>query len=130
MSKSYPKFLPLCRGLKLRRRDLLADGREVLVAEMEVGYKALRETFTSRVTLDRPNCEILVEYIEGPFRHLENRWHFGEAGPDSCKVEFDIAYEFKNRTLALLVGGVFEAAFRKFAEAFESRADLVYGQAG
>jgi coenzyme Q-binding protein COQ10 len=127
--ESYPKFLPLCRDLKVRRRNLLADGREVLVAEMEVGYKAMRETFTSQVTLDRPDFEILVEYIDGPFRHLENRWHFSEVGPDSCKIEFDIAYEFRSRTLALLVGGLFEAAFRKFAEAFESRADLVYGHA-
>jgi coenzyme Q-binding protein COQ10 len=128
--ESYPKFLPLCRDLKVRRRSRMPDGREVLVADMEVGYKAIRETFTSRVTLDRPNFEILVEYIDGPFHHLENRWHFSEVGPDSCKIEFDIAYEFKSRTLALLVGGLFEAAFRKFAEAFESRADVVYGQAG
>jgi len=127
--ESYPKFVPLCRDLKVRRRSLMQDGREVLVADMEVGYKALRETFTSRATLDRANFEILVEYINGPFRHLENRWHFSEVGPDSCKIEFDIAYEFRNRALALLVGGVFEAAFRKFAEAFESRADLVYGHA-
>lgn len=125
--ESYPKFLPLCRALKVRRRDLTPEGREVLVADMEVGYKAIRETFTSRVTLDRANSEILVEYIDGPFRHLENRWHFSEVGPDSCKVEFDIAYEFRSRALALLVGGLFETAFRKFAEAFESRADLVYG---
>jgi coenzyme Q-binding protein COQ10 len=128
--ESYPKFLPLCRALKVRRRSPLPDGREVLVADMEVGYKAIHESFTSRVTLDRGRLEILVEYINGPFRHLENRWHFGEITPDSCKVEFDIAYEFKSRTLALLVGGIFEAAFRRFAEAFESRADLVYGHAG
>ncbi len=127
--ESYPKFLPLCRDLKVRSRSTLADGREVLVADMEVGYKAIRESFTSRVTLDRGNSEILVEYISGPFRHLENRWHFTELGPESSKIDFDIAYEFKSRTLALLVGGMFEAAFRKFAEAFESRADLVYGHA-
>jgi coenzyme Q-binding protein COQ10 len=127
--ESYPKFLPLCRDLKVRRRSLAPDGREVLVADMEVGYKAIHETFTSRVTLDRANLEIGVEYISGPFRHLENHWHFSEIWPESCKVEFDIAYEFKSRTLALLTGGVFDAAFRKFAEAFESRADLVYGPA-
>lgn len=128
--ESYPKFLPLCRDLKVRRRSLLPDGREVLVAEMEVGYRAIRERFTSRVTLDRESREILVEYISGPFRHLENRWQFNEVGHESSDVEFDIAYEFKSRAFALLVGGIFEAAFRRFAEAFESRADLVYGGAG
>ena len=127
--ESYPKFLPLCRALKVRRRVLLSDGREELIADMQVGYKALRESFTSRVSLDPGKREIIVEYISGPFRHLENDWHFIEIGPDSCRIEFDIAYEFKNRALALVVGGMFEAAFRKFAAAFESRADLVYGQA-
>ncbi len=126
--ESYPKFLPLCRNLKVRRRSVADDGREVLVADMEVGYKAIRECFTSRVTLDPANLEILVEYIDGPFKHLENRWHFSEIGPQSSKIAFDIAYEFRSRTLALVVGGMFESAFRKFAEAFESRADFVYGR--
>ena len=126
--ESYPKFLPLCRALKVERRETLPDGRSLLVAEMEVGYKAIRERFTSRVTCDSEKLEILVEYIDGPFRQLENLWHFVPQGERSCKVEFDISYEFKSRTLAMLVGGMFEAAFRKFAEAFESRADLVYGR--
>jgi coenzyme Q-binding protein COQ10 len=125
--ESYPKFLPLCRDLKVRERSRLPDGREMLVADMQVGYKAIHESFMSRVTLDWVKREILVEYISGPFRHLENRWNFSEIGQDSCKVEFDIAYEFKSRAFALLVGGMFDAAFRRFAEAFESRADLVYG---
>jgi len=128
--EAYPNFLPLCRALTVRERSILPDGRTLFVADMEVGYKAIRERFTSRVTCDPEKLEILVEYIDGPFRHLENRWHFIERGERSCKVEFDISYEFKNRALALLVGGMFETAFRKFAEAFENRADLVYGRAG
>ena len=80
----------------------------------------------ARVTCDESTLEILVEYIDGPFRHLENRWHFVPQSERSCKIEFDIAYEFKSRALAMLVGGMFETAFRKFAAAFESRADLVY----
>ena len=126
--EAYPKFLPLCRALTVQRRETLPGGRFLLVAEMEVGYKAIRERFTSRVTCDPEKLEILVEYIDGPFRQLENRWHFTAQGERSCKVEFDISYEFKSRTLAVLVGGVFETAFRKFAEAFETRADLVYGR--
>ncbi len=105
-------------------------GGKVLIADMEVGYKAIRETFTSRVTCDPARLEILVEYVDGPFKHLENRWRFIETAPNSCIVEFDIAYEFRNRALALLVGGVFDTAFRKFAEAFEARANVVYGGAG
>jgi coenzyme Q-binding protein COQ10 len=126
--EAYPKFVPLCQALTVQRRETLPDGRFVLVAQMEVGYKAIRERFTSRVTCDPGSLEILVEYIDGPFRHLENRWHFVEQAERSCKVEFDIAYEFKNRAFAVLLGSMFETAFRKFAAAFESRADLVYGR--
>lgn len=126
--EAYPKFLPLCQTLSVQRRETLADGRTVLVAEMQVGYKAIRERFTSRVTCDASKLEILVEYIDGPFRHLENRWHFIAQSERSSEVEFDIAYEFKSRALALLVGGMFETAFRKFASAFETRADFVYGR--
>ena len=124
---AYPKFLPLCRDLRLIELRDLEDGRKILIAEMEVGYKALRETFTSRVTCDPAKLEILVEYVDGPFKHLENQWRFAPTGPQSCIIEFDIAYEFRSKALALLVGGVFDAAFRKFAEAFETRANLVYG---
>src|SRR5919205_2177756 len=72
----YPEFLPLCEDLRVRRRAASGDGAETLVAEMSVGYKAIRESFTSRVTLDRPRLRILVEYVEGPFSYLENRWTF------------------------------------------------------
>jgi len=94
---------------------------------MTVAYKLLRETFTSRVTLDRPKLEILVEYLEGPFRKMNNRWSFRPAGERACAVEFFIDYEFRSRTLALLMGALFDAAFRRFATAFERRADEVYG---
>src|SRR5437870_4779974 len=76
----YPEFVPLCRELKVHRRTTEADGTEVLIAHMGVAYKLVRESFRSRVTLDRPNLRILVEYLEGPFSHLENRWDFRPAG--------------------------------------------------
>jgi coenzyme Q-binding protein COQ10 len=126
----YPEFVPLCKALRLRRRVGEADGVEILVAEMQVGYKAIRETFTSRVRLDRPKLEILVEYLEGPFSHLENTWNFSGAQPESsaCKVDFFITYEFKSRLLGMLMGSMFDTAFRRFAQAFEARADEVYGK--
>ena len=94
---------------------------------MTVAYKLVRETFTSRVTLDRPNLKILVEYLEGPFRRLNNRWNFRPPANGACDVEFFIAYEFRSRTLGMLMGAMFDAAFRRFAAAFERRADEVYG---
>ncbi len=122
----YPKFVPLCQSLTVRRR-IQEGGKDVIVADMTVAYKFVHETFTSRVTLDRPNLEILVEYLEGPFRRLNNRWKFRPVEDRVCYVDFFIAYEFRSRTLGMLMGAVFDAAFRRFAVAFERRADQVYG---
>jgi coenzyme Q-binding protein COQ10 len=123
----YPQFVPLCQSLTVRRRTKDAEGRDIIVADMTVAYKMIRETFTSRVTLDPTKREILVEYLEGPFRTMNNRWSFRPAGEQACDVEFFIAYEFRSRTLGLLMGGIFDAAFRRFSVAFERRADQVYG---
>jgi coenzyme Q-binding protein COQ10 len=123
----YPEFVPLCRSLQVRKRTRDGEGRDVIVADMAVAYKLVRETFSSRVTLDRKNMQILVEYLEGPFARMNNRWSFRPTGEQSCEVEFFIAYEFRSRTLGMLMGAVFDAAFRRFAAAFERRADQVYG---
>jgi coenzyme Q-binding protein COQ10 len=125
----YPEFLPLCERLRVIRRSQSGEGVETLVATMSVGYKAIAETFTSRVTLDRPRMRILVEYVDGPFKYLENRWTFKPTASGS-DVEFFINYEFKSFALGLLMGSVFDKAFRRFAEAFEERANEVYGRPG
>ena len=123
----YPEFVPLCKSLAVRRRNKDGEGREVVIADMTVAYKMIRETFTSRVTLDRDKREIFVEYLEGPFRAMNNRWRFRPMGDQACEVEFFITYEFRSRTLGLLMGSIFDAAFRRFSAAFERRADQVYG---
>ena len=122
----YPEFVPLCESLRVRKR-LQEGGKDIVVADMTVAYKLLRQTFTSRITLDRADLQILVEYLEGPFRQLNNRWSFRTAGDHDCDVEFYIAYEFRSRALGVLMGTVFDAAFRRFASAFERRADQIYG---
>jgi coenzyme Q-binding protein COQ10 len=123
----YPQFVPLCRSLAVRKRTDEGEGRCVIIADMTVAYKFVRETFTSRVTLNRPKLEILVEYIEGPFQKMNNRWTFRSEGDHASEVEFFISYEFRSRTLGMLMGTMFDAAFRRFAVAFEKRADEVYG---
>jgi coenzyme Q-binding protein COQ10 len=142
----YPEFVPLCRAMRLLRRTR-DNGREVVIAEMTVAYKVIRETFTSRVALDREHLAIDVSYLDGPFSRMENKWRFhpldgneaasgapggggpGEGAAAACEVEFFISYEFRSRTLALLMGAMFDAAFRRFASAFERRADVVFGRA-
>ncbi|MBS7539907.1 type II toxin-antitoxin system RatA family toxin [Ancylobacter lacus] len=126
----YPEFVPLCEQLHVRRRVASGEGVDILVADMTVAYKVFRESFTSRVTLDRPRRVIVVEYLDGPFSRLENRWSFKDLPDGGCEVEFYISYEFRSRTLGMLMGAMFDAAFRRFAEAFERRADEVYGRKG
>jgi coenzyme Q-binding protein COQ10 len=131
--EAYPQFVPLCTGMGLRQRTRNAEGVETLLADMEIGYKAVRERFTSRVVCDRQNLTILVDYVDGPFSRMKNRWVFRdepEAGRGASTVEFFIDYEFKSRVLGLLMGSMFDTAFRRFSAAFERRADEVYGRPG
>lgn len=125
----YPEFLPLCEGLTVKQRGPHEDG-ESLVADMKVAYKGFSETFTSKVVLDRKELIIDTEYLDGPFRHLENRWHFIPDGVGACTVDFSIEYEFSSKLFELAAGAVFDKAFKKFAEAFEQRADMLYGRGG
>ena len=125
--EKYPQFVPLCQSLRVRSRTPKGQPPEILVADMTVAYKLISETFKSRVTLDRPALTILVEYLDGPFSRMENRWKFRELNERTCEVEFFIEYEFRSRILAMLMGAMFDAAFRRFAAAFEKRADQVYG---
>jgi len=128
--EQYPRFVPFCRDLRVLKRDPGGgDGTEVLVANMTVAYKLIKETFTSRVTLDPAQLRIHVKYLNGPFTRMENRWEFYPIDENSCEVEFFLAYEFKSRALALVMGSMFDAVFRRFASAFEQRADVVYGTA-
>lgn len=124
--EKYPDFLPMCEELVVRTSKKI-DGKTLLIADMTVGYKLIRETFTTRVFLDQEKRQIDVQYIDGPFRYLENRWSFHTAATNSqCNIEFFIDYEFKNRMLGILMGSMFDIAFRKFTEAFERRADEIY----
>ncbi len=123
----YPEFLPLCEGLTIKSRRE-KGGREMLIADMTVGYKAIRETFTSQVMIDPENLLINVQYLDGPFKYLDNRWKFKSIDIHSCEVHFTIDYEFKSRMLGMLMGSMFETAFKRFTKAFEERADKVYGK--
>jgi coenzyme Q-binding protein COQ10 len=123
----YPEFVPLCQSLRVLRREGTPGG-ETVIARMTVAYKLFSESFTSRVRLNPPDLVILVDYLDGPFRRMENRWTFAPLGERACEVGFFLDYEFRTKALQLLMGAVFDRAFRKFADAFEARADEVYGK--
>lgn len=124
--EKYPQFVPMCESLTVRSRKE-RDGVAVLVADMAVGYKQIRETFTSQVVLKPDDLRIDVKYLDGPFKYLRNVWQFDPAA-DGCDVRFEIDYEFKSRILGAMMGAVFDRAFRLFAGAFEARAEQVYGK--
>lgn len=124
--EAYPEFVPLCKTLHVRSRDTDGD-KTVLLADMTVAYKMLRETFTSKVILDPKDFKIDTEAVAGPFRHMQNIWQFSPTGEETCSVIFSLTYDFRSRAIQLLVGGLFDRAFRKYATAFEERADTIYG---
>ena len=117
----YPDFLPWVVATRIRSDD----GTE-MVADMLVGFKALREKFTSRVHKERSDF-IRVQYVDGPLRDLDNCWRFADVPEGGCEIDFSVDFAFKNRMFEMLAGQYFDRAFRKMVEAFERRADALYG---
>lgn len=117
----YPEFLPWCVGARIRERRA-----DVIVADLLIGFRMVRERFTSRVTLDRPQ-RIDVTYAEGPFRYLQNRWLFEATEDGGCRIDFFVDFEFRSRVLQTLIGALFSEAVRRMVAAFESRARQLYG---
>jgi coenzyme Q-binding protein COQ10 len=122
---SYPEFLPWCTGARIREKQVMPTG-EVLVADLMIGFKMVREKFTSRVTLDRPKMRIDVEYINGPFKHLNNHWTFSPTVNGQCQIDFHLEFEFSSIVLQKLIGVLFHEAVRRMVAAFEARAHQLY----
>ncbi len=122
----YADFLPWVQAMRIMSRVEDA-GTEVVTADMVVGFKMVRERFTSRVTLHRPD-RVHVDYISGPLKYLKNDWVFRSA-PGGCDIDFSVDFEFTNKMFERLAGMFFSEAFRRMVGAFESRAAAVYGAA-
>jgi coenzyme Q-binding protein COQ10 len=118
----YPQFLPWCLACRIRKRP----EPNVLIADLMIGFKVLREEFTSVVRLDRPH-RIDVTYNEGPFRYLTNHWAFEADGSGRCVIDFYIDFEFRSRTLQALIGRLFNEAVQRMVNAFERRAAQLHG---
>lgn len=116
----YPEFLPWCQAARIQRRE-----GPIVVADLVIGFKMVREHFTSRVTLSHPD-RIDVSYVRGPMRHLNNHWKF-EPHPDGCVIDFYVDFEFRSKVLQKMIGALFNEAFRRMASAFETRAGVLYG---
>lgn len=123
----YPEFLPWVAALRVKSRERVKE-RDVVVAEMSVGFGALRERYTSRVVLDPAQRAIDVVQTDGPFRVLENRWRFASI-EERCRIEFTISFEFRSKLLNAVASGAFERVVLRMAHAFEARAKALSEQA-
>lgn len=118
----YPEFLPWCVGARIREQT-----DEMLLADLMIGFKMVRERFSSKVWLDRSAKRIDVEYINGPFRELQNHWTFHPTESGGCRIEFFLEFEFSSLMLQKLIGVLFHEAVRRMVSAFETRARQLYG---
>jgi coenzyme Q-binding protein COQ10 len=119
----YPEFLPWCIGARIRSRR-----ENVLIADLIIGFKGIREKFTSEVTPDRATMRIDVAYRDGPFKYLNNHWIFIAQPDGSCEIDFFVDFEFRSRLLQRIIGLLFNEAVRRMVSAFEARADQLYGR--
>jgi len=117
----YPEFLPWVSAIRVR-----SDSDTEMVADMIVGFKGIKESFTSRVEKHRPDA-VRVDYLDGPLKHLHNQWNFRDDGKGGVLVDFEVEFEFKNRLFEMLAGQMFDKALRKMIGAFEARAATLYG---
>ncbi len=117
----YPEFLPWCIAARVRQRE-----DKLLIADLVIGFRMIRERFTSRVRLDEEGRRIDVAYIDGPFRYLNNHWVF-EPHPDGCLIDFYVDFEFRSKILQKLMEVLFHEAVRRMVATFEARARALYG---
>lgn len=122
--EKYPEFLPWCVAVRVLQRQPAA-----MTAEVAIGFKGIREAFTSHVTHDRQALKIDVTYRNGPFRYLVNHWRF-EAVEEGCLLDFHVDFAFRSRLLESLIGPLFDEAVRRMVQAFETRAVALYGAGG
>ena len=120
--ESYPQFLPWCIGARVRDRK-----PNTFLADLIIGFKMLREKYTSRAHLDVETLTIRIEYLDGPFKHLENTWQFVEGPNGGTNIKFHIDFEFRSRLLQTLIGKMFGEAVTVMVNAFEKRARQLYG---
>ncbi|MBU6166327.1 MAG: type II toxin-antitoxin system RatA family toxin [Alphaproteobacteria bacterium] len=125
----YGEFLPWVKGMRVGPVQAQGDGTQLLVADMVVGFRMIRESFRSRVRLDRPG-HLHVDYLDGPMTYLFNDWQFRDRPDGGCDVDFSVDFQFRNRAFEALAGLFFTEAFEKMVAAFVARAEALYGPRG
>ena len=118
--RKYPEFLPWCVGARVT-----SEQKDLVIADLMIGYKLVRERFTSRVILDKENNLIKTEFSDGPFKFLNNQWVFNEYD-GGCLIDFHVEFEFKSTFLQKIIVVLFNEAVERMVSAFEDRAHILY----
>lgn len=118
----YKEFLPWCVASRIKSRE----GDDIFYADLVVGYKLIRERFSSKVITENPD-HIYIEYLQGPLKHLKNHWRFKQENDGSCTIDFNVEFEFTNKALQGLAQLFFQEVIRRMVGAFEKRATEIYG---
>jgi coenzyme Q-binding protein COQ10 len=123
--ENYANFLPWCAGARIESKEKV-ENKVIITADLIISFKVFREKFTSQVTLVSENHEVLVKYLDGPFKYLINKWKFTDLGSRGCSAEFMVDFEFKSKILQALIGVVFNDAMQRIVKAFEIQAATLY----
>ena len=118
--EKYPEFVPWCLNGKIYSKEDKGDKVEI-TADLTIGKSFFNETYKSFVIYDKTNDAIYVTNMDGPLKHLENKWFFKQIGENS-EVDFHVDFELKNKILNMLMNKSFSAGLKKIADAFEKRA--------
>ncbi len=119
---AYPQFLPWCLAARIRSQD-----EQKMIADLMIGFRIYREKFTSYVDFNPDELKIYVQYAEGPFKYLENSWHF-KPDEKGCLIDFHVDFEFRSRFFQSVIETLFSEAVKRMVRAFEARADTLYAR--
>ena len=124
--ESYSQFLPWCDNSSIISTESEDNGNTMVIADLDIGYKSLSYTYRSEVILSKNKDYIKVNHVEGPFKHLINKWRFEDLSNNQCKVSFFIDFELSSKIFNLLMNEFFDVAFKRMVSSFQNRAENIY----
>ena len=124
--EKYPEFVPFCLGSKIYEKKEKGD-LLFIIADLTIGKGPFKDTYKSDVKYNKKKDSIFVTNLDGPLKHLENKWHFKEEN-NLTEVSFDVDFELKNDFLNIVMIKSFQFGLDKIADAFQKRAEELFSK--
>ena len=124
--EKYPQFVPFCLDSKIYKKKEKGD-LLLVVADLTIGKGPFKDTYKSDVKYNKKKDSIYVTNLDGPLKHLENKWYFKEEN-NVTEVSFDIDFELKNHFLNIIMTKSFQFGLDKIADAFQKRAEELFSK--